>query len=211
MSYNKEWEQIKTEYKEIPVPEHGMAQMEEAMQRAVYHRSRRKKVIEYGTIAAALLLIFILPKSFMGGFSANSNEKAENTAKGIMEESKEENASVFYDGIVEGIEDEESDMTADLGITESFGMLSSMPQLKQENSMESELLIEVKDGDRMLSVSLSKEEVKAINQEISYQMGETLGISQEQAYYINEDGLLVIVWEERIEFVIPKTVIFIEK
>lgn len=225
MSYNKEWEQIKTEYKEIPVPEHGMAQMEEAMERAVYHRSRRRKLTAYGAIAAALLLILVLPRSFMGGFGANSSEKAESTAgeigvtKDNLAEFREEerNTSVFYDGIAEEMEDTELDMAADLGTIESFEVISSMPQLKQENTMVSELVIEVEKGDSILSICLSKEEVKAINQEISCQMERALeqstflGISEEQAYYINEDGLLVVVWEETIEFIIPKTIIFIEE
>ena len=54
MSYNEEWEQIKTEYKEIPVPKNGMAQMEEAMEKAVYHRSRRRKVTATGFALCAV-------------------------------------------------------------------------------------------------------------------------------------------------------------
>lgn len=219
MSYNEEWEQIKTEYKEIPVPKNGMAQMEEAMEKAVYHRSRRRKVTAYSAIVVALLLILVLPKSFLGEFRINSSEEAENRTNGmgipkdttIEFKEKEVNSSALYDSIAEEIEDIESDRVTDFGVTESFGTVSSMLPVQKESGMESEWRIEVKDGDNVLSICLSKEEVKAINQEISGQMGEMVGISQEQAYYINEDGLLVVVWEEMIEFVIPKAVIFIEK
>lgn len=219
MSYNEEWEQIKTEYKEIPVPKHGMAQIEEAMEKAVYHRSRRKKVTAYSAIAAALLLILVLPKSFLGEFLVNSSEEAENTTNGMglakdtateLKE-KEINSSVLYDSIAEEIEDIEADMAADFGVTESFGTVSSMLPVQKESGVESEWRIEVKDGDNILSISLSKEEVKAINQEISYQRGETISISEEQAYYINEDGLLVVIWEEMLEYILPKEVISIEK
>ena len=219
MSYNEEWEQIKTEYKEIPVPKHGMAQIEEAMEKAVYHRSRRKKVTAYSAIAAALLLILVLPKSFLGEFLVNSSEEAENTTNGMglakdtateLKE-KEINSSVLYDSIAEEIEDIEADMAADFGVTESFGTVSSMLPVQKESGVESEWRIEVKDGDNILSISLSKEEVKAINQEISYQRGETISISEEQAYYINEDGLLVVIWEEMLEYILPKKVISIEK
>ncbi len=219
MSYNEEWEQIKTEYKEIPVPKHGMAQIEEAMEKAVYHRSRRKKVTAYSAIAAALLLILVLPKSFLGEFLVNSSEEAENTTNGmglakdtaIELKEKEINSSVLYDSITEEIEDIEADMAADFGVTESFGTVSSMLPVQKESGVESEWRIEVKDGDNILSIFLSKEEVKAINQEISYQRGETISISEEQAYYINEDGLLVVIWEETLEYILPKEVISIEK
>ena len=219
MSYNEEWEQIKTEYKEIPVPKHGMAQIEEAMEKAVYHRSRRKKVTAYSAIAAALLLILVLPKSFLGEFLVNSSEEAENTTNGmglakdtaIEFKEKEINSSVLYDSITEEIEDIEADMAADFGVTESFGTVSSMLPVQKESGVESEWRIEVKDGDNILSIFLSKEEVKAINQEISYQRGETISISEEQAYYINEDGLLVVIWEETLEYILPKEVISIEK
>ncbi len=226
MSDNKEWEKIKTEYKEIPVPEHGIAQIEEVIERAKYHRNRRKKWIAYGAVAAALLLILFLPRSFGGGLDLGFYKKAENATEMIVTkdtlsngsiEERVEDAITMDSSIVEEVADAESETNTDFSTEVSNHCESALKQNKPEDNSNLGLIIEVESGDSVFEVYLSKEEVQAINKEISSQIENIseqslfLGISTKQAYYINEDELLVVVWkEENLEFIIPQNIIMIK-
>lgn len=66
MQHMEEWEQVKNEYKSVEIPKDGSHQVLEAMARAKRDRIRLRHLSRYATVAAAMLLILILP-------NANSN------------------------------------------------------------------------------------------------------------------------------------------
>ena len=73
-----EWEQIKKEYSELPVPAEGPQQVLAAMAKAKQKRSRIRQVTRYAPVAAAVLLVLLLPAGmlFSGGFGRTMNDAA---------------------------------------------------------------------------------------------------------------------------------------
>ena len=61
MQRMEEWEQIKKEYREVEIPKNGSAQVLEAMARAKRNRSKLHYLPRYATVAAAMLLVLLLP------------------------------------------------------------------------------------------------------------------------------------------------------
>lgn len=61
MQRMEEWEQIKKEYKETEIPKDGSRQVMEAMARAKRNRGRLRNLSRYATVAAAMLLILLIP------------------------------------------------------------------------------------------------------------------------------------------------------
>ena len=172
---NKEWEKIKAEYKEIPVPEHGIAQLEEVIEKAKYHRNRRKKWTAYGALAAALVLILFLPRSFGGGLELDFYKKAENATEMIITQDtlsngsikeRAEDAIIMDSGMVEEIADAESETSIDFSTEVSNSCESALKQNNPENGSNLGLRIEVKSEDRIFEVYLSEEEYEKMIQKI---------------------------------------------
>ncbi|MBP3569399.1 MAG: DUF3298 domain-containing protein [Lachnospiraceae bacterium] len=88
-----EWEQIKKEYREIPVPTNGPHQMLRTIADAKRKRDRWKRITKYGSmVAAAMLVVLILPGIwlFSGGFGGSEDMAALESAVS-NEESAESN------------------------------------------------------------------------------------------------------------------------
>lgn len=259
-----EWEQMKKEYREIPIPEHGCHQVMEAMARAKRqkNRERLRKLARYGTVAAAVLLVLLLPGAFLfsGGFGSN----AEDNAASMEADSRTENAGTgaWFDSTesASGTDNKAStpmysvgsSMNNSVAIDSSHKAEAEQPeQGSNKNAGSSDNFMEDKEDysvagslvpeatEEKLKETLEAEEafaqsLEAISQEILRQMeirSKETGaifyykgreypegfekISAEQEYYINEEGLFVIVFEAGVvasasvgpvEFVIPAEV-----
>lgn len=191
-----QWEQLKNEYRDVTVPVNGQAQMLVTMEKARQKRNNHKKYLKYGSlVAAAMLVLLLLPASMfrMGSKSAAPETAFQNTGgmmfDAVMEESVMEESAVEEGWLMN------STTTAD-----------SMAAPEMDMSMEAP---EERAG-------FSEEELEAIRLEISGQLGEDVVIDNSIEYYINEEGLYVIVFEAGeiapeeqgvVEFVIPVEVV----
>lgn len=237
-----EWEQIKKEYREIPIPTDGPHQMLEAIADAKRKRKRNswKHIAKYGSIvAAAMLVVIILPGIllFSGGFGG-SNDMAVTESAVSKEDSigsdgwftKDSAESVMEDiNMAPAADTEYNNKTNAGGSSENGGMdFTVTPAVGQNNPEQSKNNTELKK-EEVLTLPLN-----AISAEILRQMEERMKaagetyyikseaypegfekITEEQEYYINEDGLFVIVFETGkvapeeqgiVEFVIPAEV-----
>lgn len=257
-----EWEQMKKEYREIPIPEQGVHQVMEAMARAKQQKTRERwrKLTRYGTVAAAILIVFLLPGIlFMsGGFGASMEDSAaveadkwtESTGAGAAFDSSEKNFSSSSKAeSSEYSSENKTDTTADSYWPENSGgsgqNKAEQPEQGNSNScMEDKAevpvegspvteatkgnlkeILEAKAGFLQSLEEISEEilrqmEVRGEQGEIFYLKSEEYPsgyekISEEQEYYINEDGLFVVVFEPGtvapasagvVEFVIPAEV-----
>ncbi len=206
-----EWEQIKKEYREISIPVDGPHQVLTAMADAKKKRNRYRHLAQYGTVAAALLVILLLPGMlwFSGGKGA-ANESAAMKSDNVLQFAE--------DGIIlESVCDTMAPTTAP----------TTSGTADADQNCESE---EYKATQKYFT----PEEQSAISREIRKQMEERMTetgetyyskreaypegfeqIEENQEYYINTDGLFVIVFragviapEEQgtVEFVIPAEV-----
>lgn len=228
-----EWEQIKKEYKEIPVPADGPHQMLQSMAVAKKARSRAtwKHVAKYGTVAAAaLLVVLIVPGMlFSGGLGATCNdaayttETAENSQSSVTDGlfAKSETGGFFLEDTTESemVRGEAADAPTSYGINNANG---AVPEYANEADSKVEET-DVWDADAVSEEILRqmKERIQ-VNGETYYIRSEEYPegferIADDQEYYINEDGLLVIVFEAGlvapeaagdVEFVIPADVAF---
>ena len=144
--------------------------MEKVIERAKYHRNRRKKWTAYGAVAAVLLLSLFLPRSLDGGLDLNFDKKAENATEPIMTkdtlsngsiEEGVENAVTMDGSMVEEVADAESETSTDFSTEVSNRLESALKQNKPENTSNVGLIIEVECGDSVFEVYLSEEEVQA--------------------------------------------------
>ena len=131
-----QWEQLKTEYKEIPVPVNGPTGMLAAMEEARQKKARHKKYVQYGSLAAAAMLVFLLMPA--GMFRMGSKSAAPETAgrdNGIM-----------FDAVVEETAAEEgfwfSGTGTATGTAGAQDMNQSVKQEPAEAPMEEEVLTE---------------------------------------------------------------------
>lgn len=224
----KELEQLKKEYKEIPVPKDGVAGVQAAMERAVKKKRLKKRLGYYVvTAAAAALVILVMPKDmFRGNFAAN-----ESMNKGV--------ASMMKDTFSGGAAAPESN--------DEYGYMDAVSQEKEEASSEktdgtggrfgmestTDATESATDYDGQKEFLLDDAEVRIkISEEIKKQVNSATGeererieksgifwmdfdcITKEQEYYFNQEGTLVIVFRaegtlsgmKTLEFVIPDEV-----
>lgn len=208
-----EWEQLKKEYKEIPIPAEGPHQVLEAMAKAKQKRSRWKTTVKYSAMAAAAVLVVVLVPGVLlsGGFGAKMNDCA---AESVQES--------YYDGaaVKDAIRND----------TSGSSTATAENATKSEATMES-----IEDNMASVETEVPWAEMRvAISQEILRQMEERGMLSEgtsytrselypegfeeleeTQEYYFNEEGLLVIVFapgevapgeQGTVEFVIPADV-----
>ena len=233
-----EWEQMKKEYREIPIPEQGVHQVMEAMARAKRQKTRERwrKLTRYGTVAAAILIVLLLPGIlFMsGGFGASMEDSAaveadkwtESTGAGAVFDSSEKTFS--SSNKAESPECGNDAMNAE----NSNSCMEDKAEVPVEGSPVTEAtkgnlkeILEAKAGFLQSLEEISQEilrqmEVRGEQGEIFWLKSEECPfgyekISEEQEYYINEDGLFVVVFEPGtvapasagvVEFVIPAEV-----
>lgn len=258
-----EWEQIKKEYREIPIPADGPRQMLESIADAKRKRDRWKHVVKYGSIvAAAMLVVLILPGIllFSGGFGGSNDMAAPESAvkneestgsNGWFAKDSAENAT-DNDNMAPPPEAMYDDKTNSGGssmstnqevMTEAgspdYGMNKSDSALDEcTTAIPTPAAGQADTPQKAESVQATQEAMlgneEAISAEILRQMEERMQkndeayyirseeypngfeiISKEQEYYVNEDGLFVIVFEAGmvapeamgvIEFIIPAEV-----
>ncbi len=218
-----EWEQIKKEYREIPIPTDGPHQMLEVMASAKRKRDQWKRVVKCGSgVAAALLVVILLPGIvfFNSGFGESKDMAAPETLFDSAESTGSSDGWFFATeaGTAEENKAEAPQSTASSevdcdGAMNNVG--SSAPVL--ENSAEDfSLCIENISAEILRQMETRMQE----NGETYYIKSELYPegfekISEEQNYYVNEDELYVIVFEAGtvapeamgvIEFIIPAEV-----
>lgn len=77
MKHLEEMEQLKKEYQEIPVPEHGIDGVKAAIEKARQKKRLRKRLISYSSMAAAVVLaLFVGPQMTLRMFSGGSSNEA---------------------------------------------------------------------------------------------------------------------------------------
>lgn len=224
----EELEQLKKEYQEIPIPEHGIDGVKAALERARQKKRLKTRLISYASMAAAAaLVLFVVPKVgyqlFAGG---TENSEAEdfyynNNGKDMV-------SSNIKTESFDAVEDSSYQTGGQVTAAPQNGCETSQgwsPDAKDEglenaeNAEESFLLDEAirrKISDEILrQIEARKgngEEAFLAN--ASY-MQAFAGIDAEQNFYINNDGMVVIVFAPgeiasevygKIEFIIPNEV-----
>lgn len=213
-----EWENLKKEYRELPIPTNGPHQVLEAVRRAQKKRKRWQSITRYGTVAAALFVILLLPGMFLlqGGAKSGNNSVSIKEEEGVSEN----RTMPFYD------KKEKSEQSAD---TNSAPLTDELECGVSADAADS--LYAVSEQEKRAFWAEHKE---SIQQEIIRQMEERMQngtvtyyvkseaypeefniLSEEQSCYINQEGFLVVVFEAGTvapeeqgiqEFTIPKEV-----
>jgi len=190
-----QWEQLKNEYRDKTVPVNGQAQMLAAMEKARQKRSNRQKYVKYGSlVAAAMLVLFLVPANMfrMGNKSAAPETAFQN--KGNM----------MFDAVTEESAIEEGWFADSTTTADSMAVPETDMSIEETQAAPTEKIL------------FAAEELEAIALEISKQSGEYVVIDNSIEYYINEEGLYVIVFEAGeiapeeqgiMEFVIPAEVV----
>lgn len=233
-----EWEQIKKEYQEIPVPADGPHQLLQTIADAKRKRNQWKRITKYGSIvAAAILVIVVLPGMlfFSQGFGGSKDMAA--TESAVSREESTGSADGWFN------KDSAANTVGNKNMSPVLGTAAPEASLDiMADSSDSDITNESADTEYGVNVGASVEKSEgwslldreAISKEILRQMekciqekNETYYIKSEvypegfellaegQPYYINTDGLYVIVFEAgevapkeqgMIEFVIPAEV-----
>lgn len=202
-----QWEQMKKEYSEIAVPEEGRQRVLAAMEKARRKKYRIRRILQYGSMAAALAVVI-----FAGGFSAirQAGKSAENCAdsqqsfKKVSEPVLPQNADCATE-FISGGEYKES------GTEYSF---SAMPEAAAQDTVLSTKREEIsKEILRQMEERMqTRGETYYIKSE-TYPDGFSL-LKDTQAYYYS-DGNLVITFaagevapesQGTVEFIIPPEV-----
>jgi len=210
-----QWEQLKNEYREIPVPVNGQAQMLVAMEKARQKRSNRKKYVKYASLAAAAMLVLLLmPKNmFRMGSKSAAPESAARDNGGMMFDAVMEESAVEEGFWFTGTDTATGSAEMDMSQAET-----PMEEVPAEESIDAteDLMTSITQGAPTDRREFSAEELAAISLEISKQTGEGVIVDNSVEYYINEEELYVIVFEAgeiapeeqgRLEFVIPAEVV----
>ncbi len=212
-----EWEKIKKEYKELPIPTNGPHQVLEAIQRAEQKRKQRRSLISYGTVVAALMLVLLLP----GVLFLNGGAKAENySAKfddAMVESSKNSSVSVMEK--TESAQEKENpvpeagkyDAIASNDTADNLYIMSEDEQHAFWTEYKEAISAEIV---RQMQERMQNKAATYYVKSEAYPEGFEI-LSEEQSYYINEEGTLVFVFEAGTvapeeqgiqEFTIPKEV-----
>lgn len=237
-----EWEQMKKEYREIPIPADGPHQMLQAIAKAKQKRHRFKNLIKYSTVAAAALLVLLLPGMllFSGGYGGK-NESASMKADCVTQSglnagggSKGNASSLFTDSSESnGMAAPESFFDVELNAGGDTVLEGERPKYSyDEANIQEEGMKDIVSETDLSAVT--EEQKEAISREVLRQMEERIRlvgetyyikanqypdgfeqIGEEQKYYINEEGLLVVVFaagavapekQGMVEFIIPAEV-----
>jgi len=211
-----QWEQMKKEYREIPIPEDGQYQMLQAIAKAKQKRdsvqSNLKRAAKYVSIAAAAFVVVLcLPMLLL--FSRGFGSSAPECAPPMMQDCVTESA-VSEDRFLEaGMTAAKGDAGTDMNYSTNLDAEADMAMPEEENlwnreGISKEIIRQMKE--RMLA----DDELYYVKSE-EYPDGFEL-LAENQEYYINEEGLLVIVFEAGavapkeqgvVEFVIPAEVV----
>lgn len=187
-----QWEQLKTEYREIPVPENTRGKICAAVTRAKEKKARLRMITKYTSlVAAAMLVLFLMPSAFfrMGSKSAAPESAMQNKNDAVCD-------TVF-----------DMDM--------NFEMMEE--PVMEEAAMEEPAVEEgwfasgtATDAAPAEKICFTEEQYKAIEEEIFRQTGEhtidTDAVYDCNNYYINEQGLYVFVTDGE-EYIIPAEVV----
>lgn len=223
-------EQLKKEYKEIPIPENGVAGVHTAMERAMRKKRLKKRMVGFAAMAAAaVFVVAIFPKGmfFPGGSAKNESAGVRydtmskgwgggataSEADGNYGYSDYYNEKVTEDMVINptsGNVDQESEygvMTESASAGESvqdYGNPLDKEETRSKISEEIREQIRLAEGEEMERFA-----------EGGVHWSEVASITKEQEYYFNEEGRLVIVFRagelaptlhETMEFVIPDEV-----
>lgn len=226
-----QWEQIKKEYKDTPIPANGPQQVSEAMAKAKQKRNRYKALMRYGTVAAAVLLVvLVVPRLFLfsGGAAKESADGfymqdaavegfAPATGSAMPENGGENNtkaeAPATFPQTPEKAPASSYDSPADDSVPEADetdgGLVTDGAAFWAEKRDEIS-----KEIISQMQLRMQKQkEVYYIRSE-QYPNGFEL-LADNQSYYISKEGLLVIVFaagevapaeQGRAEFIIPAEV-----
>lgn len=215
-------EQLKKEYREIPVPEHGIDGVKAAMERATRKKRLKKRLMSYVPMAAAAMLVIFVAPAVMNVLFASGGAAMESAPDG------------FYNGIAKdmaGKYDKAESSVAD-AVVPSKEPVYQMEVPMTEGKMSAEAKeIETKTlrakilADPVICDKIREEIASQIK--IRVQKGEDAFIERfassdarvyepaEPEYYLNEDGLLVVRYAPgklvsvkygEIEFIIPDEV-----
>ena len=192
-----QWEELKKEYKEITIPEGGAEKLQAVMEEAKRKRCRRKTRTGYGTmVAAALLLLLLVPGNmFLSGGAAK-----ESCNDAVVQGAGRFNGNIAPESAMPEMPAYQADC--------EYSMNGSWKETTSEEELNDVISREI-----LSQMELRMKETK----EIYYVKSEHYPngferLEDDQEYYINEDGLLVIVFlagtvapEEQgsVEFVIP--------
>ncbi len=236
-----EWEQIKKEYKEIPVPADGTHRMLQAIAEAKRKRNRFKNPARYGTVAAAVVLMMLLPGMvlFSGGIGNQSKDmsmEADCTTESAAESGwfKQENTNVMVvTPFLNGMKATQDAMDGVTGAGCDDAAKAEEPKYSyaDEEEISNGALADQEWNNSKVNLEAYAD---AISEEILRQMKERMqnegkayyikseecpegffAIEADQEFYINEEGLLVIVFHAGIvapidqgttEFIIPAEV-----
>lgn len=241
-----EWEQLKKEYEEIPVPANGPHQMLEVIAKAKQKRNQWKQAARYGTVAAAALLLLLFPGMllFSGGFGAKSDNAYMEADCAIAE-------GASSDGWLKGDRDSTKTPATNNMLSQEIAADSAVNAGGNSNAAEESQKYSV-DSTGVASEDVVRDEAEElktevlwagerenISKEVLRQMEERMQdgnetyyikskeypdgfelVALEQKCYINEEGLLVIVFEAgtvapkgqgEIEFIIPAEVFSLEE
>ena len=229
-----ELEQLKIEYREIPVPADGPKQMLRVIAGAKRKRSRARlnAMVKYATVAAAVLVVVVLLPGiflFSGGFGGASEEMALD-AECVTENMTAGSAEGFFAGSNKDTAMAPATNSAPAPESPEYG-LGDNSATDMDMTTEAMLETQMKQADN----GVFPADREAISKEILRQMEErmlTQGelyyikseeypegfdvISEAQEYYINDEGQIVIVFEAGtvapeeqgiVEFVIPARVV----
>lgn len=189
----EEMEQLKKEYQEIPVPEHGIDGVRDAMERAKQKKRLRKRLISYASMAAAVVLVlFVTPQMAMHMFAGGSSNEA---------------ASMGHDSLVKDMFDGALKTEAESDASEAKGtwataFADAATREKIEAEMTRQIQFRSSAGEEAICMILASSEM--------------LNFEEKDAeYYLDENGQLVIVFPAgelapekygEIKFVIPDEV-----
>ena len=235
-----EWEELKKEYREIRIPEQGSAQVLEAMARAKRQRKKERwqQAARYATAVAAVLVLLLLPgvlflsRGFATGGSDCSMEadgwfdntesmkadKSPAISMGNKEEAKLEavpesvengvSNKVVADGVGSGKDDFLDSGTAEApSYTVSAPVVRENAVWQEKDAITQEILRQMIEANQLYGDTYY---VKSEQYPDGFEK-----ITEEQHYYWNEEGLLVIVFEAgtvasvqegTVEFIIPAAV-----
>jgi hypothetical protein len=203
-----QWEQIKKEYSEVNVPEQAAQRVMLGISEAKQRKKRIRSLSGYGSVAAALLLVLLLPGMMLRGGMKNDSASMEadcapqQSAESMRVESPFANGSAAKPASsgAGDIKADKEEAKADLNDT--------MPVWFSHKAEISKEII--RQMEERMQENSETYYIKSDQYPGGFEM-----ISEQQEYYVNEEGLYVIVFEAGtvapeamgvIEFIIPAEV-----
>ncbi len=182
MQKMSELEQLKIEYREIPVPKEGLTRIEAAMQKAAEKKALKKRLMKFGTLTAAAMFVFV---AGIGTIAMSGGMKMANESAGFATEKGDDFTDNKYtDGVLNigntAVEMESSKSDA---VMEVPGQAVTGPG--QE-------LKKLKD-----CIHISGQGLENLGKEVAFQLKlqNIINITGEQNCYFDGEGQLVLVFE----------------